>query len=119
MTDTEVQDMINAGGPWVDDRVERVARALVTAREEYFGTPPDYSPERLDLFRAYARAAIAAADAWRPIETAPTNGRFLFYSDRGDIDTGDMLNGKCCCEYMHGFGVATHWMPLPTPPEAK
>ena len=40
--------------------VEAVARAMEDARMVYFDIPADPCAERMELFRAYARAAIAA-----------------------------------------------------------
>jgi len=51
-----------------DDKVERVARAIEDARNAYFDCPAPETPERMDLFRAYARAAIAAAEPPKPTD---------------------------------------------------
>lgn len=73
MTDPEVQDMINADGPWVDDRVARVSRAMTAAAKAHGMslTAPLMKEWPVDIL---ARAAIAAADQWLPIETAPRDG---------------------------------------------
>lgn len=71
------------------------------------------------------------AEGWRPIETAPKDGRFLVFGGtwRGDwsgenqspravmIDRDDAAFSVADTEYYGPEIVApTHWRPLPTPP---
>jgi len=58
---------------------------------------------------------------WQPIETAPKDGtRFLACNPDGIIVIGKMINGKhFAADSWAGVKntVASHWMPLPAPPE--
>jgi len=58
---------------------------------------------------------------WQPIETAPRDGTWvLIFCDgnaiqaQWDRDDAYWANGR----FGLGFDDATHWMPLPEPPEA-
>lgn len=63
--------------------------------------------EQLDKF--YAHFAIFE---WQPMETAPKEGVFLMIDAHGMMSVGAIYYAK------NGW-FATHWQPLPTPPEPK
>lgn len=66
---------------------------------------------------------------WQPIETAPRTGeRFLMWSRDGGFFAGNWPQGCAAGEWLRIRGEwrgashwraqeATHWMPLPAPPE--
>lgn len=118
-----------------DDRVERVARALHPAAfgdkaAQATGVAARHLAQVRDMARQQARAAIAAADQWRPIETAPTQKIILLFAVTDQTmnppnwkmatgfwtPSGWWWDGRQLKDYDH---QPTHWMPLPQPPEAK
>jgi hypothetical protein len=89
----------------------------------------EYGPTELKNFRAVEAAMlarIAQQPEWQAIETAPKDGTFILLLDenqpsavyliarwRLDCWRGQRtLSGKSII-----WGEATHWMPLPPPPE--
>ena len=65
---------------------------------------------------------------WQPIETAPTDGEFLAYIPKLDRERVMQVrrfdkfkdNPARVVEPWKGWSyTATHWMPLPAPPEAS
>lgn len=64
-------------------------------------------------------ASEKAKHAWRQIATAPKDGRnILVKTVDGDICEASFYCGVLCREYPTSIS-ATHWMPLPEPPEVK
>jgi hypothetical protein len=55
---------------------------------------------------------------WRPIETAPKDGRrFIAYDPHvGMLFTMHWDDGEFLTDYERWSGRFTHWMPRPTPP---
>jgi hypothetical protein len=129
--------LFNPSGPEAADEIEtltaRVAeleamlRTASDMNEVYEGRLQALEAALTDIiedsFSVYAiqvaRAALSqpaqpAPSAWRPIDTAPTDGRiFLATEGSGMVTT-----------YWHrdrwkkvDWGNPTHWMPLPPPPE--
>lgn len=97
--------------------LERRAMYLMAAR-----LPANQEPITADLLR---RAAAMLRETWQPIETAPVNTEvLLFCPDRGlsnpqRIELGMASHGwrNAVCNNMSFHSWATHWMPLPSPPE--
>lgn len=55
---------------------------------------------------------------WQPIETAPRDGWFLFWIPGAEIPGVGRLNSKGnVVTEENAVGYATHWMPLPSPPD--
>ena len=61
---------------------------------------------------------------WKPIETAPDDGSSFLACCDGEyitvcrydwLDEGEVI---VCAWDMSRYGKATHWMPLPEPPDA-
>lgn len=59
---------------------------------------------------------------WRPIATAPKDEPVLLYSEDWEMTLGDVLvgfvdhDGRCVVAETDDYN-ATHWMPLPEPPD--
>lgn len=78
------------------------------------------------LGRAVERAAIEAhqRQQWRPIETAPHETLVVLGWYEGDVFKQEIALASAGRRYPGGVsdmwwhGRATHWMPLPSPPEA-
>jgi len=99
-----------------DDRVERVAEAIdAWADIETDALGLGYQITNL---HDVARAALAAADQWRPIETAPKDGTHILLGRKGEpVCEGfydDWSDGQWACDF-----IPTHWRPMPKAPEAK
>ncbi len=57
-------------------------------------------------------ARLTAANGWRPIETAPKDGKRVLLSWPSTLVTvGQISNLRAGAEW------PTHWMPLPAPPK--
>lgn len=110
-----------------DPRIEAAARAMCGRFNEGDASIwDDLSNSDREYYREAARVVLEAADAaaWRPIETAP-HGELVVLAWR------ESLNGQWSFEIgyaSHGWrndvasnishhGSATHWMPLPAPPQ--
>lgn len=96
------------------NEIERVARALEAVAH-------------INDRELWARTAIAAMRGepvgWQPIETAPAVGkkRLLFALARGGFAIGYRHAETKCVHIDHAAAnpfTATHWMPLPTPPDS-
>lgn len=111
------------------DIAETIARVL---HEALYAGPDDVLQiPAADVLRvAYAaEAGIAARDAaaWRPIETAPMdgtlilgwNGRWIEIAmwQRANAINPPLWRGAHCG--VSHIDQPTHWLPLPTQPEAK
>jgi hypothetical protein len=101
------------------DRVERVARAIKAEREKrsigYVAPSLEYD---VGIDATIARAALAAADQWLPIESAPTAGTVLLWSDGEMVMGFPLKSGAFWEESISGRAIRpTHWRPLPAPPE--
>lgn len=89
------------------DQRERVAKAIYEStptsgrRGHWDELPADTREICFDV----ADAAIAAVNEWQPIATAPRHGNYA----RVSIEEGLL--------YCPLGGEATHWLPLPAPPE--
>lgn len=110
-----------------EEMVERVARAICMERQDRaMKTMPRISQ---DNFRMEARAAIAAANQWRPISTAPRDGSKILalcqprYVETGEPMPFDYINvvwwreGRFKHSLNGSYAEPTHWQALPSPPE--
>ena len=107
------------------DQINRAARALWSIRREEVD---QCDLELEDLGKNHpiwqeARAAIAAAWEWRPIEEAPRDGTIVLvarYNANGtfnEVTTDEWLDNS---PGDRGWIIgASYWMPLPTPPEDR
>lgn len=81
---------------------------------------------------AFARAIYAqaledaahASAAWKPIVTAPTDGRWLLLAGRTSrtgamcmVCRWDGIDWESSDDGYHAYIHPTHWMPLPPPPK--
>ena len=123
------------------DRVERVAKAIwdAEARELHDDLTFDNALDVVrDMYLAVARAAIAEADKWLPIESAPKDGMRILWGGRWkpfDINagggwqteifswttlmsdgTGYQWLGPNFCSPDHWNVEWTYWQPLPAAP---
>lgn len=60
---------------------------------------------------------------WQTIDTAPTSGEFLGINPHGHcyvLWADDYIDRNGRREYYNGdvYCIATHWMPLPEPPQS-
>lgn len=65
------------------------------------------------------RAELAEATAWRPISTAPIEGRILLWRAHGTVPIiarYDPIYGEFEDEFGDHVYGGTHWMPLPAAP---
>lgn len=84
-----------------------------------------YSAEAM---RAYAAEAVRVAQGWRPIETAPKDGTQIlawapdfypgFYGVAEWAEKQDWRPETVAGWFWNYATRPTHWMPLPTPPQA-
>ena len=94
----------------------------------------DYEEQALKTIRA----ALATPVGWRPIESAPKDGRIaVFYRPLAHLSNDPHVAVKRTCKtpqhvweatipegcdglnYNDGFCYATHWMPLPATPHTE
>ena len=118
-----VTDAARARDALADPTGEMLAAGAAAARRVL---PPGVLGERaLSTLAAEVHGAMAGA-AWRPIDTAPQDGRFLLF---GLYRDGAFQYGIGCWQVddaveRPGFWTVTdwfgappsHWMPLPAPP---
>lgn len=57
--------------------------------------------------------------SWQPIETAPRSGERLLLWDGFTVFEGFWNGMWQTAEHMQGRPWASHWMPLPEPPEPR
>lgn len=81
------------------------------------------SPEAAGQMLADLINAGASAPTWQPIETVPTNGRFVLVCWEGNHDStcAARTDGSARWAFDDGLHGTTpsHWMPLPEPPEPE
>lgn len=87
----------------------------------------DYDPheEIIDTIQRFLDAAYERgkrdAVRWQPIETAPINKDVLLYCPYRGIANEERIELGCAVSEHNSAGSihswATHWMPLPQPPE--
>ena len=69
--------------------------------------------------RLFALARRGAEAGWRPIETAPKDGtHVLIYNGHWHITAWEANQWRPIHTYNSLVMGATHWMPLPAPPQA-
>lgn len=114
-----------------DDLIEKIARAILetdptcdydACRHNYAYLPDGHLQKNWwESLHKSARAALSVMSKWQPIDTAPKDGTEIIIWDGSNIriatfmytdDDGQM---KWFPDGMP-FVVATHWMPLPSPP---
>lgn len=84
-----------------------------------FGTGSLFAFRGSPQFWPCPACGATGAQAWRPIETAPTNGTYIIVAKPG-MPAWEARMGRrgwYCLRF--GFSKAhspTHWMPLPAPP---
>lgn len=89
----------------------------------------NWDTEDPDFDRLFALARRGAEMQWRPIETAPKDGRWLMVSaERWEPETACWSESVWLTGWYCGGGRSdsygpsfepTHWMPLPTPPSGE
>jgi hypothetical protein len=58
-------------------------------------------------------------EPWLPIETAPLDVPVLLYSPRGKLSHDPTQEADIRVARVPQWAWATHWMPLPEPPEGR
>ena len=93
-----------------------IANRIVAQREARIEALGEARDKALATYNGCA--AIAAADQWRPIETAPKDGTHILLGRKGEpVCEGfydDWSDGQWACDF-----IPTHWRPMPKAPEAK
>lgn len=102
---------------------------MILARNDGFGDGTTVAQFRNEWRRVLAAApsppATAGVRGWRPIESAPKDGTavLLFfpkrYQGKGGVSWGCFVNGDWLDSRAIRDNDATHWMPLPAPPESN
>ena len=108
--------------------------------EELFQTPHDHALLELDAFLEwFGNRVEQAANGWRPIETAPKDGREVivgvdiasvwitrgaFYVAPGERDTPDSVGWwsykhSVTQQKLEGIYEPTHWLPMPETPSDR
>lgn len=79
--------------PMTESRIERVARAMWEARAAHFGevVMPMAKDERYELFKSYARAAIAAMEQDEPTEEMIEAGYDTWHRSNDWKDGRDLI----------------------------
>lgn len=104
------------------EQAEALCVVLRAHREEYAAQGAEGRAEIADITadNKRLRAELAEATAWRPISTAPTEGRILLWRAHATapiVAKFDAIYG----EFEDAFGDhvygGTHWMPLPKAPK--
>lgn len=87
------------------------------------GVKGEIYPCKPDIFAMTYESAAQQADAWQPIESAPDktpllvfDGKIICAAERDGVWW--LCFGATGWECENVFDDPTHWMPLPTPPQA-
>jgi hypothetical protein len=100
-----------------DDQIERVARAICAVALVHDNAWDCALEKTREKYRDQARAAIAAASEWLPIESAPKDGTSVLVWDDGFVKVGYWDGAAWFDEQNTRLRLApTHWQPLPLPP---
>ncbi len=110
----------------IDHALDAVLRASGSNLRNY--TMPETLGKMRAAVRAIERAAIEAyqRQQWRPIDTAPHETLVVLgWRDESGVFKQEIALASAGKRYpggasdMWSHGRATHWMPLPPPPEAE
>jgi hypothetical protein len=128
---------------WSDEEIEAAAEVVDDGDETWVGDAVWESSSgvsRRAAARLIARAALNAIPRWRPIESAPKDGRFVllhvpndqlesgavtvgaYYKPEERAEDGKFLKGHwdgwlgMDADVLSSWCEPTHWMPLPEPP---
>jgi hypothetical protein len=73
------------------------------------------------LLESIGRRAFKRAHQWQPIETAPDGVRVLLWLEPTRIAMPFERRDGCWMgdDYPLNMATATHWMPMPSPPEER
>lgn len=76
--------------------------------------------KRLEAARTAILEALALPEqtGWQPIESAPNRGDYLVYQPEYQHGRTTLRARVCMQSNAGGVRNSTHWMPLPTPPNA-
>jgi len=104
--------------PHIDRMVAMAKRGMsYTEIGKAFGAPASTIRNALSRRGKYVKRKDVGQSYWRPIKTAPKDGRTIIVYEPGLYQTAAWTDGIWTNAANSWLGDVTHWMPLPKPPK--